>query len=85
MFNRGFCLAKPRARYRVNSEATTAPPPDARPRKILLVDDDLFILKIYGEGLARRGFQVATVAGGLKAMRLSKTHLPNHHIKRLPG
>ena len=62
MFSRGFCLAKPCARYRVNSEATTAPPPEARPRKILLVDDDLFILKIYGEGLARRGSQGATVA-----------------------
>jgi len=85
MFSRGFCLAKPCARYRVNSEATTAPPPEARPRKILLVDDDLFILKIYGEGLARRGSQGATVADSLMAMRLSKTHPSNHHIKRFTG
>ena len=42
-------------------------------RRILVVDDDPAILRIYSETLARAGFQVDTAAEGQAAFRLATT------------
>jgi len=42
-------------------------------RRILVVDDDPAILRIYSETLARDGFQVDTAAEGQAAFRLATT------------
>jgi CheY-like chemotaxis protein len=46
-------------------------------RKVLLVDDDPLILKIYQEGLARHGFQVDTAADGLAAVQTLRADRPD--------
>ncbi len=38
-------------------------------KRILLVDDDPLVLRIYGDGLRRRGFEVETAEDGLAAAR----------------
>jgi CheY-like chemotaxis protein len=46
-------------------------------KKVLLVDDDAVILKLYQDGLVRRGFQVDTVADGVAAVRALQANQPD--------
>jgi len=46
-------------------------------KRILLVDDDPFVLKVYQDALARKGFEVETAGDGLCAMRLLRTATPD--------
>jgi len=46
-------------------------------KKILLVDDDAVILKIYQAGLIRRGFEVDTASDGLAAIRTLRANQPD--------
>jgi pilus assembly protein CpaE len=45
--------------------------------RILLVDDDVVILKLIGAFLERIGFQVGRAGNGLEALRLVREHLPD--------
>lgn len=40
-----------------------------RPRRVLLVDDDFFFLRVLGDALLAAGFEVATAQGGREASR----------------
>src|SRR5258708_7105666 len=46
-------------------------------RRILLVDDDAVVRRIYGDGLARKGFEVDTAADGLAAMKTLRNSRPD--------
>jgi len=46
-------------------------------KKVLLVDDDPVILKLYQDGLVRRGFQVDTVPDGLAAVQVLRAGKPD--------
>jgi CheY-like chemotaxis protein len=50
---------------------------EPKPRRILLVDDDPLVLKIYSDNLSRRGFQVETAADGLAAMKAVRATKPD--------
>src|ERR1051325_10911009 len=46
-------------------------------KKVLLVDDDALILKLYQDGLTRRGYRVETVAHGLAAVHSLRLTRPD--------
>ena len=46
-------------------------------KKILVVDDDKFILEFMNDILAKRGYQVVTADSGLAAMEILKTFTPD--------
>ncbi len=46
-------------------------------KRVLLVDDDPLILKIFQDGLARHDFQVTTASDGLEAMKALRTAKPD--------
>ncbi|OEU67498.1 MAG: hypothetical protein BBJ57_04655 [Desulfobacterales bacterium PC51MH44] len=46
-------------------------------KKILVVDDDKFILEFMNDILAKRGYQVVTADSGLAAMEILKTYTPD--------
>jgi len=46
-------------------------------KRVLLVDDDRLVLRLFGEGLARSGFQVDTAGDGLEAMRALRSNKPD--------
>jgi CheY-like chemotaxis protein len=48
-----------------------------RTNRILLVDDDAIVRRIYGDGLSKQGFEVETADDGLLAMKLLKAHKPD--------
>lgn len=51
---------------------------DSTPKKkILLVDDDNFILVVYGDGLKNAGYQVATAKDGEEALAKMRTDQPD--------
>jgi len=54
-----------------------AQPGDNHTLRILLVDDDPLVLKIYGDGLARLGFQIETATDGLQAMKSLRLRKPD--------
>jgi CheY-like chemotaxis protein len=45
-------------------------------RRVLLVDDDPVVLRIYGRGLAQHGLQVETATDGLLAMKALRSMRP---------
>jgi response regulator RpfG family c-di-GMP phosphodiesterase len=49
---------------------TTPPAPGAPPRRVLLVDDEVQVLKCLGRLLRRRGFEVRTTTSPLDALEL---------------
>lgn len=46
-------------------------------KRVLLIDDDTLLLKMFRDGLARHGFQVETAADGLEAIRVLNTSKPD--------
>lgn len=46
-------------------------------KRVLLVDDDPVVLRIYRDGLGRQGFQVDTAADGLAAMKALRAARPD--------
>jgi len=42
-------------------------------KKVLLVDDDPLVIRIYAEGLAKRGFQIESAGDGLEAVKALRT------------
>ena len=46
-------------------------------KRILLVDDDLLVLKIYKDGLSRRGFEVEAVSDGVVALQSLRRSRPD--------
>src|SRR5438046_2748669 len=69
----GFTFLSERSRIRVG--ATMEQPLDNL--KILLVDDDPLILKIYRDGLARQGLRVETAGDGLAAVQSLRAAKPD--------
>src|SRR5436190_21164365 len=45
--------------------------------KVLLVDDDPIILKIYSDGLTRQGLEVESTPDGLEAVKTLRTSKPD--------
>ncbi|HVV70786.1 MAG TPA: response regulator, partial [Verrucomicrobiae bacterium] len=45
--------------------------------RVLLVDDDPLILKLFRDGLARHDFQVETASDGLEAMKMLRAARPD--------
>jgi len=45
--------------------------------KVLLVDDDPVVIRIYRDGLTRLGFEVATAADGLEALKSLRADRPD--------
>ncbi len=50
---------------------------DLQATRVLLVDDDPVVLKLYQEGLSQRGLQVVTAADGLAAVKALRTYKPD--------
>ena len=46
-------------------------------KKILLVDDDQFVLRVFRDGLARQGYQVETAQDGLEAVKRLQENRPD--------
>ena len=46
-------------------------------KKILLVDDDPLVLRLYQDGLSRRGFEVRTAGDGLEAIKALRAEKPD--------
>ncbi|MFC1859726.1 PleD family two-component system response regulator, partial [Thermodesulfobacteriota bacterium] len=46
-------------------------------KKILVVDNDLFVLKMMEKILIKEGYEVATAEGGLAALDLLKSYTPD--------
>lgn len=46
-------------------------------KKILLVDDDQFVLRVFRDGLARQGYQVETANDGLEAIKRLQENRPD--------
>jgi len=46
-------------------------------KKILLVEDDKYILRAYKDGLTRAGLEVITASDGMEAMRSVKLYKPD--------
>ena len=46
-------------------------------KRLLLVDDDQLVLKMFQDGLQRLSFQVETAGDGLEAMKALRTHKPD--------
>jgi CheY-like chemotaxis protein len=47
------------------------------PKKILLAEDDAFIMEIYAMKLKAEGYEVATAHDGEEAVQLAKKSIPN--------
>ena len=45
--------------------------------RVLLVDDDPIVVRIYRDGLSRLGFEIATAADGVAALKSIKTDKPD--------
>lgn len=50
---------------------------NASPKKLLLVDDDNFILVVYGDGFKNAGYQVVTAKDGEEALVKMRTERPD--------
>jgi two-component system phosphate regulon response regulator PhoB len=50
----------------------TSPTPLSRPRRILVVDDEAFILTTIAHKLRQRGYEVVTAADGQEALSLAR-------------
>jgi DNA-binding response OmpR family regulator len=46
-------------------------------KRVLLVDDDPIVLRIYQDGLVRQGFEVSTAADGVAALRALRDNRPH--------
>jgi len=46
-------------------------------KRVLLVDDDKLVLRLFRDGLARFGFEVDTAGDGLEAMKALRTNKPD--------
>jgi CheY-like chemotaxis protein len=46
-------------------------------KRVLLIDDDTLLLKMFQDGLARHGFQVETAGDGLQAIRILNISKPD--------
>ena len=46
-------------------------------KRVLFVDDDPIAVRIYGEGLSRQGFEVATAGDGVAALRSLRERKPD--------
>src|SRR5437588_12467821 len=45
--------------------------------KVLLVDEDPVVLKIYGDGLSKHGLEIESAADGLEAVKVLRTRKPD--------
>jgi DNA-binding response OmpR family regulator len=61
------------------TNGTTAPPPARAPRskQVLLVDDDVGVLKLYGMILAREGIEVLKADSASSALTMLKEKTPD--------
>lgn len=50
------------------------PAPAAAPRKILCIEDELFIGELYSRALLKAGYQIKVIADGLKGLEEAKTN-----------
>jgi DNA-binding response OmpR family regulator len=49
----------------------------ARPKKILLAEDDQFISRAYADGLGRAGFEIITALDGVEALAHMRSEKPD--------
>ena len=54
-----------------------AMPEVQKTKRVLLVDDDPIVLRIYQDGLVRQGFEVSTAADGVAALRALRDNRPH--------